>query len=71
MNGFTAVLATIIQGGCALLVGWLYDHAGRNAAWALVLGLLTAAAALTLLLIRRDRIQYPKLYESDEETQDA
>lgn len=71
VNGFTAVLATIIQGGCALLVGWLYDHAGRNASWALVLGLLVAAAALTLLLIRRDRVQYPKLYETDEETQDA
>ena len=64
VNGFTTVLATVIQGVCALLIGWLYDHAGRAGAWALVLGLLTAAAALTLVLVRRDRVKYPKLYEA-------
>ena len=68
VNGFTTVLATVIQGVCALLIGWLYDHAGRSGAWTLVLALLSAAMGLTLLLIRRDRVKFPKLYE---QTQDA
>ena len=67
VNGFTSVLATIIQGAFALLIGWLYDHTGRTGAWTLVLALLTVSMVLTLFLIRRDRVKFPKLYE---QTQD-
>ena len=63
-----AVLGTVIHGVGALAVGRLYDNAGRLAAWTLVLLLLAAAAVLSLILIRRDRTVYPKLYEKN--TQD-
>ena len=69
INGFTSVLSTVIHSVCALAVGRLYDRVGRTAAWGLVLSLLAAAMVLTLLLIRRDRLKYPKLYTK--ETQDA
>ena len=68
INGFSAVLGTVIHGVGALAVGRLYDNAGRLAAWTLVLLLLAAAAVLSLILIRRDRTVYPKLYEKN--TQD-
>ena len=71
INGFTSVLSTVIHSVCALAVGRLYDGVGRNGAWTLVLALLGAAMALTLLLIRRDRVTYPKLYEEETMTQDA
>ena len=69
INGFMSVLDTVIHCACALAVGRLYDRVGRTAAWALVLALLAAAMVLTLVLIRRDRLRFPKLYE--ETTQDA
>ena len=64
INGFSSVLWTVIYGVCALSVGKLYDNAGRTAAWTLVLLMLAAAAVLSLILIRRDRRVYPKLYET-------
>ena len=70
INGFMSVLDTVIHCVCALAVGWLYDHVGRTGAWALVLALLGAAAVLTLLLIRRDRVVYPKLYQSEAENRE-
>ncbi len=69
IQGFSSVLAVLIQASCALSVGRLYDSMGRTSAWVLVLAMLAAAAILTLFLIRRDRAVYPKLYEN--ETQDA
>ena len=63
INGFSSVLATVIQAACALSIGRLYDFIGRTSAWILVLALLAAAAGMTLILIRRDRQIYPKLYE--------
>ena len=72
VNGVTAVLGTVVHSASALTIGRLYDRMGRTSAWALVLALLAAAMGLTLLLIRRDRANYPKLYEETKnETQDA
>ena len=69
INGFSSVLGGAIHAVCALTVGKLYDNAGRTAAWTLVLLMLAVAAFLSLLLIRQDRIVYPKLYEKN--TQDS
>ncbi len=68
INGFSAVLGTVIQSVCSLSVGQLYDRMGRTWAWTLVLAILAAAAILSFILIRRDRVKFPKLYE---QTQDA
>ena len=70
INGFSSVLATVIQACCALSVGRLYDHVGRTGAWTLVLGMLAVSMCLTLLLIRRDRFVYPKLYEAAKDDRD-
>ena len=63
INGFSAVLGTVIQSVCSLSVGQLYDRMGRTWAWTLVLAILAAAAILSFILIRRDRVKFPKLYE--------
>ena len=63
INGFSSVLGTVIHAVCSLAVGQLYDRLGRTAAWILVLLILAAAAVCSLLLIRRDRRVYPKLYD--------
>ncbi|MBQ4370186.1 MAG: hypothetical protein II784_04205, partial [Oscillospiraceae bacterium] len=62
INGVTSVLGTVIQASCALIVGRLYDNAGRISAWSMVLSLLAAAAVLTAVLILRDKKAYPRLY---------
>lgn len=62
INGFSAVLATVLQGGISLAVGGTYDNAGSAAAWVLVLGVLGAAAALTVVLLLRDKKVYPALW---------
>ena len=62
INGFSAVLGTVIHSVCSLSVGQLYDRMGRTWAWTLVLALLAAAATLSFILIRRDRVKFPKLY---------
>lgn len=69
LNGFNAVLSFVLQSGCQLAVGTLYDRAGSVPAWGLVLGFLALAAGLTVVLLRRDRTVYPKLYaRMDEDT---
>ena len=64
LNGFNAVLSFVLQSVCQLSLGRLYDRAGSAPAWALVLGMLSLAAGLTLVLAKRDRKVYPKLYET-------
>lgn len=64
LNGFNAVLSFVLQSVCQLSLGRLYDRAGSAPAWALVLGMLGLAAGLTLVLAKRDRKVYPKLYET-------
>ena len=72
INAVTSVLGAVVHSGCALAVGRLYDNVGRTSSWALVLALLAAAAVMTLLLIRLDRVKFPKLYETtQEEIQDV
>ena len=63
INGLSAVLGAVINGGLNLSVGAAYDKAGSDAAWTLVLALLGAAILLTVALRLRDRKQYPALYE--------
>ena len=65
INGFSAVLGTVIHSVCSLAIGQSYDALGRTTAWTLVLLILAAAATLSLLLIRRDRTVYPKLYDAN------
>ena len=64
LNGFNSVLGFVLQSVFQLGVGQLYDRSGSPAAWGAVLGALALAAGLTLVLARRDRAVYPKLYES-------
>ena len=64
LNGFNAVLSFLLQSVFQLIVGWMYDRSGSSPAWSAVLLALALAAALTLLLDRRDRQVYPKLYTS-------
>ena len=63
LNGFNSVMSFVLQSGCQLTVGWLYDTGGSVPAWGLVLGFLALAAGLTIVLVKRDRSVYPKLYE--------
>lgn len=65
LNGFNSVLSFALQSGFQLGVGQLYDRGGSVPAWGAVLGVLALAAGLTLVLIRRDRTVYPKLYEEE------
>ena len=62
INGASAVLAAVLQGGIALAVGGTYDKAGSAAAWVLVLGVLGLAAALSVVLLLRDKKVYPALW---------
>lgn len=63
LNGFNSVLSFALQSVCQVTVGRLYDGAGSAPTWAFVIGLLALAAGLTLVLAKRDRKVYPKLYE--------
>ena len=63
LNGFNAVLSFVLQSVFQLLVGQLYDRAGTGPAWCAVLLALALAAVLTVLLGRRDRQVYPRLYQ--------
>ena len=65
INGFNALLSFVLQSGSELSVGHLYDNYGSTAAWTLVIAMVAAAMALTLILIRLDRKAYPKLYENN------
>ena len=71
VNGLTAVLGTAITGAVDLTVGHLYDSAGRNVAWGVVMGVLALTAALTVLLRGIDRRAYPKLYARAEGEKDG
>ena len=62
INGFSSVLASVLQGVIELSVGGTYDAFGSAAAWTLVLGVLGAAAVLTLVVVTRDKRTYPRLY---------
>ena len=71
VNGFTSVLAAVLQGGIELAVGKAYDLKGSAAAWVLVLGVLAVAAALTVILLFRDRKRYPALWTALPEASSA
>jgi len=62
INAFVSVLATVMQGICALSVGRIYDRLSPEGAWGLVFALLLLSLALLLVLVRADRRAYPKLY---------
>lgn len=63
INGFSAVLGSIIQGAAELSVGHVYDGVGSFAAWIIVIGMLGLGMILTAWLIKKDRKTYPALYE--------
>ena len=63
INGFNSLLFFVFQSAGQLSVGALYDNYGSTAAWTLVICMVLAAMALTVILIRLDRKAYPKLYE--------
>lgn len=65
-NSLLSVAGALIGSAGDLAVGGLYDGAGSVSAWAFVLGILAAAVCMTLVLARRDRRTYPKLYEARE-----
>ncbi|MBQ7171601.1 MAG: MFS transporter [Clostridia bacterium] len=60
--GFGTVLTQIFEGAARLSLGTLYDECGNVAAWIAVFSLLAASLFLGLILLRRDRRIYPKLY---------
>ena len=62
INGFSSVLAAVLQGGIELAVGRIYDAFGSSAAWTLVLCTLALSAALTGVILLRDKKTYPALY---------
>ena len=62
VNAFVSVLATAMQGLCALSVGRIYERLSPTLAWGLVFALLLLSLILLLALVRRDRRAYPKLY---------
>ena len=67
--GLGSVVTMLFEGAARLLLGRLYDGAGHVAAWIAVFSLLTVSLFLGLILIRRDRKTYPKLYETRRETE--
>ena len=69
INGVSAVLGFAFSSVSELSVGHLYDNSGSTAAWILVIGMVIAAMALTLTLIRLDRKAYPALYGQTEENE--
>ena len=66
INGFSSVLAAVLQGGVELTVGHAYDAFGSKAAWTLVLCVLALSCAFTVLLLLRDRRRYPALWQPRE-----
>ena len=62
INGLNAVSQALIGAVCQLLVGQLYERIAPGAGWAAVFGMGAVLIALTLVLIRRDRLAFPKLY---------
>jgi MFS family permease len=62
ISGVSTVLAFVIQSASRLVTGILYDNYGSRAAWILTLGMLTLAMTLSFVLIKLDKVAYPKLY---------
>lgn len=62
INGMRAVIGTVISGVTQLAVGTTYDRFGNVVSWIIVLSLLASSAVMTLILIGKDRKEYPKLY---------
>ncbi len=71
INGLMSVMYTAVTGGIDLAVGHTYDRAGSSWTWALVLGVTFVSVALTVMLKRRDRKAYPKLYLGTETQEQA
>ncbi|MBQ3275983.1 MAG: MFS transporter [Oscillospiraceae bacterium] len=71
INGLMSVMYTAVTGGIDLAVGHTYDRAGSSWTWALVLGVTFVSVALTVILKRRDRKAYPKLYLGTETQEQA
>lgn len=66
INSAASVLSSALYAVFSLVIGRLYDTLGRGPSWGVVLAMLLCAETLVLVLIRRDRIAYPKLYETSD-----
>jgi MFS family permease len=76
INGLISVAAAAVAGVIDVTVGQVYDRAGSNWTWMLILAVTLASIVIAAVLMRCDRKAYPKLYlaekrEDAEQTPDA
>lgn len=62
INGLLTVVQSVMQGGCMLLSGILYDAFGSTTAWTLVFSILAVGIVLSIGLIFFDKRRYKELY---------
>ncbi len=76
ITGLISVAAAAVAGVIDVTVGQVYDRAGSNWTWTLILAVTLASIVIAAVLMRCDRKAYPKLYlavkrEDAEQTPDA
>lgn len=63
LNGVVTVVRILITSLSQLALGWIYDEIGSDAAWIAILAAGAATIAASCVMMMRDRIDYPNLYQ--------
>lgn len=63
LNGIVTVVRTVITSLSQLAIGWIYSGGGSEYAWIAIMAAGAATICASCILIIRDRIDYPNLYQ--------
>ncbi len=63
LNGIVTVARIVITSLSQLAIGWVYAGGGSGYAWIVIMAAGAATIAVSLVMIARDRIEYPNLYQ--------
>ncbi len=62
ISGLNAVSTAVLSAVCQLIVGFFYERGGSGSGWMSVYGIGAVMLIFTLILIRRDRAVFSRLY---------
>lgn len=63
LNGAVTVVRTVITSLSQLVLGWIYAEGGSDKAWIAIMAAGAVTIAASCVIIIRDRIDYPNLYQ--------
>lgn len=65
ISGLNAVSTAVLSAVCQLIVGFFYERGGSGSGWMSVYGIGAVMLVFTLILIRRDRKVFSRLYNTN------